>query len=113
MTKWFLITAMFACTPAWAKALANNPPIECGAGDYVLTVRNNHILINGAAPIQQHILLNEGHQLTVWLLEGMGEAAEYQRNGKDMQLKLFDYPDGVHPRLADRMDCHIIRQRSK
>lgn len=90
-----------------------NLPLECGAGDYVVSISNNTILINGEVPIQQQVLLNKGHQLKVWLLESMGQAAEYQRDGRDMQLKLFDYPDGVHPQIYDRMDCRIVHRGSK
>jgi hypothetical protein len=104
--------AFFASVSAMA---ANVPFMDCGDGDYLLSsCEEGYVCVNGSPPVNQQVTyLNkekDGAAMIVTLPYTMNLMVQWEKLPNRQRLYIYDYPDGVHPRLTEKVDCHWLKK---
>lgn len=97
---------------ALAASDAGKPFMDCGKGDYVLFYpkdERSFIQVNGYQPLNQTVKYlgaqGDSSAMLVTLPFSRNLMLQWEKLPKRQRLYVYDYPDGVHPRMVEKIDC--------
>ena len=110
----FLVLMLFSCFAQAAK-----PFMSCADGDYLLsTCVEGYVCVNDREPLTQKVnYLNkekDGSAMIVTLPFSRDSMGQWEKRPERQRLYIYDYPDGVHPRLLEKANCKwLTKNRNK
>ncbi|WP_312630948.1 hypothetical protein [Pantoea piersonii] len=111
----FLLLLLLPFT-SFAASDAGQPFMNCGDGDYILYYPKDDrsfIQVNGYQPLNQTIkYLGEQGDSSAMLVSmpfSRDMMLQWEKMPKRQRLYIYDYPDGVHPRMVEKIDCKWIK----
>lgn len=92
--------------------------MNCGTGDYILSyppTDNDFVYVNGSRPSNQTVKYlgdpgDSRRMLVTWPFT-RNLMLQWEKLPTRQRLYVYDYPDGVHPRLIEKNDCIWIKRK--